>query len=251
MDKMVFSRLTVLLLLASSLVLAAGPSSAEANTFVSFNGQFLFSYPETWMQIDYTTAEYYLTRGKPDQEVDFEAVFSVRETMVLFQGQYLILTVDTLGALTPEQIDSVVAVTSEEFKHPVKEVSSDAFMTGSCGDSILFDRGNGLLAVETAVQGNEASSRVNLLVMKFYPRGIANFYFYSPETEFAAALTDYRDMVMSFSTENLDQALGRDSVKIAEPKGEREIASKYIFMFAGLVVIILAILVVRAKRAKN
>jgi hypothetical protein len=58
-------------------------------------------------------------------------------------------------------------------------------------------------------------------------------------------------MVMSFSTENLDKALGRDSVKIAEPKGEREIASKYIFMFAGLVVIILAILVVRAKRAKN
>ena len=248
---MVFSRLTVVLLLVSPLVLAAGPSSALADTFVSFNGQFLFSYPETWMQIDYTTAEYYLTRGNPEQEVDFEAVFSVRETMVLFQGQYLILTVDTLGSLTPEQIDSVVAVTSEEFKHPVKEVSPDAFLTGSSRDSILFDRASGLLAVETLVKGTETASRVNLLVMKFYPRGIANFYFYAPEAEFVSALTDYRDMVMSFSTENLDKALGRDSVKIAEPESEGKIAGKYIFMFAGLVVIILAILVVRTRRAKN
>jgi len=227
------------------------PSTLCADTFVSFNGQFYFSYPETWMQIDYTTAEYYLTRGKPDQAVDFEAVFSVEDTEVLFKGQYLILTVDTLGGLTPEQIDSVVAVTSEEFKRPVKEVSSDVFLTASVRDSILFDRTAGLLAIETEVSGDETGDRINLLVMKFYPRGIANFYFYAPTADYFAALPDYRNMIVSFSTESIDKALGRDSVKIAETKGEMKASTKYLIAFAGLIVVALVILAARGKRTKK
>jgi len=233
------------------MILLALPGTVSADTFVSFNGQFHFSYPETWMQIDYTTAEYYLTRGKPDQAVDFEAVFSVRETTVLFQGQYLILTVDTVGNLTPEQIDSVVAVTSNEFKLPVKEVSSDAFLVASCRDSILFDRAGGILSVETEVPGDSTSTRVNLLVVKFYERGIANFYFYAPAAEFSLGLPVYRETVASFSTENLEGALGRDSVKVADVKGETGGAGKYLAIFGGLLAIALVILIVRVRRTKE
>ena len=84
-------------------------ASATAETFVSFNGKFHFSYPDSWAQVDYQTAEFYLTRGEAETEVDFEAVFSERQTFVIFQGQYLILTVDTVGNMTPEKIDSVLA----------------------------------------------------------------------------------------------------------------------------------------------
>lgn len=233
------------------LILLALPGTVSADTFVSFNGQFHFSYPETWMQIDYTTAEYYLTRGKPDQAVDFEAVFSVKETMVLFQGQYLILTVDTIGSLSPEQIDSVVAVTADEFKLPVKEVSSDALLAASCRDTILFDRVGGVLAVETEVPGDSISTRINLLVVKFYQRGIANFYFYAPVAEFSLGLPVYREMVSSFSTENLEGALGRDSVKVAETKGESGFAGKYLTIFGGLLAIAVVILLARLMRAKK
>jgi hypothetical protein len=233
------------------LILLAQPSSVFAETFVSFNGQFQFSYPDTWMQIDYMTAEYYLTRGKPDQEVDFEAVFSVKETQVLFQGQYLILTVDTIGSLTPEQIDSVVAVTADEFHLPIKEVSPDAFLAASCRDSVVFDRADRVLAVETEVPGGNAGPRINLLVMRFYERGIANFYFYAQSTEFSLGLPDYRQMVTSFSTENLEQALGRDSVRVADADTEGGTnVGKYLLVFVGLLVIVAVILIV-TRRAKK
>jgi len=224
------------------------PGTVFADTFVSFNGRFHFTYPDTWMQVDYMTAEYYLTRGKPDQQIDFEAVFSIKETLLLFQGQYLILTVDTIGALTPVQIDSVVNAASEEFKRPVKEVTADAFLITSCSDSLLFDRTNGLLAVETEVPGDKASTRTNLLAMKFYEQGIANFYFYAPSPEFTLALPDYRQMVMSFSTEKMDEALGRDSVRV-DATDKTSVTGKYLVMFAGLFIIALAILIARVRRA--
>ena len=82
-------------------------SGAAADTFVSYNGKFHFSYPEAWVQVDYTTAEYYLTHGNPENQVDFEAVFSEKQSFVIFQGQYMILTVDTLGPMSAEAVDSV------------------------------------------------------------------------------------------------------------------------------------------------
>jgi len=233
------------------LILLVQPGTVFAEAFVSFNGRFHFSYPDTWMQIDYMTAEYYLTQGEPNKEVDFEAVFSVKETLVLFQGQYLILTVDTIGSLTPQQIDSVVVATATEFKRPVREVSSEAFLVASSRDSLLFDRTNGLLAAETEVPGDNIGTRTNLLVMKFYERGIANFYFYAPSAEYSLGLPDYRQMVMSFSSENLEEALGRDSVKIADSDGKANVTGKYLVMFAGLFVIALAILIARVKRTRK
>jgi len=234
-----------------ALTLLIGPGPAVADTFVSFNGQFHFTYPITWMQVDYMTAEYYLTQGDPDREVDFEAVFSVKETFALFQGQYLILTVDTIGSLTPPQIDSVLAAMAAEFKRPVKEVSSEAFLVAPCPDSLLFDRTSGLLAAETEVPGDNAGTRTNLLVVKFYEFGIVNFYFYAPSEEFSLGLPDYRQMVRSFSAENLEEALGRDSVRVADPEGKSKVTGKYLIMFAGLFIIALAILVARVKRTRK
>jgi len=229
-------------------------TNVVAGTFVSFNGKFSFTYPDSWAQVDYQTAEFYLTRGDPENEVDFEAVFSEKETFVLFQGQYLILTVDTVGGLSPEQIDSVMADMSEEFDRPINETAPEVFMTGSSRDSIMFDRANNLVAIETEVAGNDSGPRVNLLVMKFYEQGIANYYFYTPTVEFIPSLPTYRGMVTSFSTQELVDALrSDDEVRIADLDNDDDSVGRYSLMFGGLFIILVIVLAmrIRSRNKKN
>ena len=241
------SGLTAVVLVGALCLLGGG---ARANTFVSYNGKFHFSFPEAWAQVDYTTAEYYLTRGNPENAVDFEAVFSERETFTLFQGQYLILTVDTVGPMSPETVDSVLEDISDEFNRPVKELSSEEFLRGSLVDTIAFDRANNLVGIESDVPGGDAGPRVNLLVMKLYEYGIANYYFYAPKVEFLPSLPTYRAMVMSFSTETIESATA-DEVRVADLEDDGD-SGMPVAIYGGIVVILIAIVASRAKsRAKK
>jgi len=226
-------------------------SGAAADTFVSYNGKFHFTYPETWVQVDYTTAEYYLTRGNQENEVDFEAVFSEKQTFVIFQGQYLILTVDTVGSMTPEAVDSLLEDLSNEFNRPIKEVSPEDFLSGSLIDTIAFDRTNNLVGIETEVAGGDAGPRINLLVMKLYEQGIANYYFYAPKIEFVPSLSTYRDMVMSFSTETIEDA-SPEEVRVADLEDNDNSTGIPIAVYCGLAVVLIAIVASRMRsRAKK
>ena len=221
---------------------------ALADTFVSYNGKFNFTYPETWAQVDYTTAEYYLTHGDEKVEVDFEAVFSEKQTRVIFHGQYLILTVDTVGSMTSEKVDSVLKDLSNEFNRPIKEVSPEDFLSGSLVDTIAFDRTNNLVGIESEVAGDETGPRVNLLVMKLYEYGIANFYFYAPKVEFVPSLPIFRDMVMSFSTETIKNT-SPEEVKVADLEDKDSNTGLPIAVLCGLVVVLIAV-IARRKRSR-
>lgn len=235
-------------LLMSCLMLLSG--LAAADTFVSYGGKFHFSYPEEWVQVDYNTAAYYLSRGDDENQVDFEAVFSEKANFIIFQGQYLILTIDTLGPILPEKVDSLLDNLADDFGRPIKEVSSEEFLSRTMGDTIAFDRINNLVGVETEVGGGDAGPRVNLLVMKLYEHGIANFYFYAPQVEFAASLPTYRDMAMSFSTEAVAKADPED-VRVADLDDDSNIGGSVV-MFAGLAIILIVIIAARRKsRAKK
>lgn len=240
-------------LIGLSVLIAAilAATTATAEVFESFNGRFHFAYPDSWVQIDYVTAEVYLTRGNPDQEVDFEAVFSDKKAFAVFQGQYLILTVDTVGPLTAEQRDSVLNNMSREFNRPVKEVTSDAFMMAACRDSIVFDRADGRVVVETEVPGDKSGTRVNLLVMKFYDQGIANFYFYCPAIEVAANLPVFREMVMSFSTEQLQPATPAGPIKVADIESGRNKTRNYSLFFGGPILIVFLILIIQLRKKRK
>lgn len=226
--------------------------AASAANFVSFNGKFHFSYPNSWAQVDYQTADFYLSRGDPDVEVEFEALFSEREIFVLFQGQYLILTVDTIGTLSTDQVDSVLTDISAEFDRPVKECSTTDFMTRASRDSILFDRENGLVAIETEVAGDDSGPRISLLVMKFYKHGIANYYFYTPRIEFEASLPVYKSMVTSFSSEDMATALQSDEpVRVADLDENESNNGRFVALFGGLVAILIVIIASRAKAKRE
>ncbi|MEW5795340.1 MAG: hypothetical protein AB1772_03170 [Candidatus Zixiibacteriota bacterium] len=223
---------------------------AGAGTFVSYNGKFHFVYPESWIQVDYTTAEVYLTRGDPEKEVDFEAVFSETKTYALFQGLYLILTVDTVGQLLPEQIDSVVNTLTREFRRPIKEVTPDAFLAAPCRDSIVFDREGGRVSIESEVPGDRSGPRTNLLAMKFYEHGIANFYFYAPSAEYAGGLPILRHMVMSLSIGETPPAVSAEPVKVADIGTDGKKARNYGLYFGGPLFIIFVIVIVRLRKKK-
>ncbi len=222
----------------------------QAETFVSYNGEFHFSYPESWAQVDYTTAEYYLTRNNPEEEVDFEAVFSEKQTFSLFQGQYMILTVDTLGARAIEAADSVVEQVSEEFGRPIKEVSPEEFLSASLIDTIAFDRANNLLGIESEVAGGDAGPRISLLVMKLYEYGIANYYFYAPKVEYLPSLATYRDMVTSHSTRAIEETT-QEEVRVADLEDDDNNGVP-IAIYGGLAAVLIAIIAQRRRsRAKK
>jgi len=233
----------------AGIALLAIPAPAE--TFVSFNGRFKFACPDTWLQVDYTTAEYYLSRGDPEKEVDFEAVFSEKETFAVFQGQYLVLTVDTVGGLSSEQIDSVLTDLSEEFGRPRRDVTPDSFLAAPDLESIEFDSTNALASIRTDVAADNAETRVNLLIMKFYEHGIANFYFYAPVAEFAQGIPTYRDMVLSLTTEDLDGSLESEPVKVADLEEAGGVVNTYLMLFGGLFVMVLFVLIIRIRARRQ
>lgn len=239
-------RLTTAVVIA---LLAAGALQAE--TFVSYNGRFNFAYPDTWNQLDYTTAEFYLTRGNPDQEVEFEAIFCEKDALVLFRDQYLILTVDTVGSLSATQIDSVVNTMAKEFGRRVREVKPEEFLAGPDLNALTFDRAGGRIAVETEVAGDSTGTKINLLAMQIYEHGIANFYFYSPTSEYAANLPVYRDMVMSFSTAPQQAVTPSEPVKVADIKTEVQSTRSYWIIFGPALFVILLVLVVRLRKKRQ
>ena len=118
-------------------------------------------------------------------------------------------------------------------------------MSRSVQSSIAFDRGNQLVSIENEVAGDDSGPRINLLVMKFYEHGIANYYFYIPWAEFEASLPFLKEMVTSFSTENLDEALNREPVRVADL--EEPGVGRYVIMFGGLFVILVVLVIIRVR----
>jgi len=247
------NKLTRLGLISCLALLTLGllATSASAETFVSYNGRFHFSYPNSWTQIDFTTAQFYLTRGDTARTVDFEAVFCEKDALVLFQDQYLILTVDTVGDLAPLQIDSVVSGLSTEFKRPVKEVSTDAFLRTYCPDSIIFDRAGKRVSIESEVPGDSSGTKNNLLVMSFYDNGIANFYFYCPSIEYVYNLPVYREMAISVSTEPMPASAPTEPVKVADIETKSNNSSTYMLFFGVPFILILIALIVRLRTKRQ
>jgi len=225
--------------------------SAQTETFASYNGRFYFAYPENWTQLDYITAEFYLTRGDTTRQIDFEGVFCDEQAAVLFNDQYLIVTVDTIGGLSAQQIDSVAGGLVSEFGRPIKEVASESFLASVSDGSITYDRAGSRFAVENEVPGDSSGPKINLLVMKIYEHGIANFYFYSPASVYARNLTLYREMVASFSTEPLSTGAIAEPVKVADLETKSKTARNYPLFFGPPIVLIIIILAARLRKKRQ
>ncbi len=243
------TRFTITSCLLSALVLAVILTTAVlADTFISYNGKFNITYPETWEQVDYQTADYYIRQASGG--LDYEAVFAAKDSPSVFEGVYVILTVDTSGALDQPQIDSAIGVIMETFGRSLKEMPLASFATDLTETTVGYDPDNQFLAVLSDVTEEGAAPRKNILVQKFYDGGMANFYFYAPDSLLQGGLASFSEMLASFSTGTV--RTDTEPVKVADVESRQSSgSSSNVIMYSGLVVILLCIVLVRVRQRRR
>lgn len=241
--------------LVSLILLMAG--STLAGSFVSFRGKFHITYPETWKQIDYLTTDTYLNQaGAKRRALDFEAAFALAASVPWYRDAYLILTVDTIPGMSAQQADSILMGLEAALETTRKERTSTTLLTDLAPGSLTWDPATRTAAVITET-ARKAGEKTSLLMVRFLDRGVANFFFYATDSAFQAHAGDFASIATSLSTENLESAMPRESVKIADPKKiEKATASseRRIPIWAPtsgfIVVIILIAVAVRRRRRK-
>lgn len=104
----------------------------------------------------------------------------------------------------------------------------------------------------TQVGENSDVSRINLLVARYYNRGVANFFFYAPDSLFATSLPDIKQIVTSF-TVGSPPAAETKPVKVAEDleKRQKGNGSNQTVLFGGLGAVLVILIIVLAARKKR
>ena len=241
---------TIIWLLLLTIVLAAS-GAAETQTYVSLRGGFYIAYPDDWAQVDYWLVDAYLLRNKVDTPIlDYEAAFAFKDAPYFFSGDYLILTVDTVGELEEWQIDSVLIELVRSFGRRVRHSPTADFLANLEPNLPNYDT-----LTKTVTILNETSEqqvlKKSLLMMKFYERGVATFYFYSPDSLFETSKSLFEQIAASLSTENVEDALPKEQLKVADLEdaegvnGDDNKKSKNIYLYIGAALVLLIVILIR------
>ena len=214
----VLSTVSVALLV---LILLSSPSNA-GETFRSFNGGFAITLPDGWSQIDYRTADYHLANAGAD--LNYEAAFDGDSSDAVFAGEYLILTLDTTsgladssGALIAAEVDSLLASVTADFDTRLVRIGADAYQVERHQDVVAYDTTNHIAYAISTMDGETGGARRNLLAMKLYENGAANFFFYADESTFAESLVDFQSILASFTTDLTATVAGPAAMKCVWP----------------------------------
>ncbi len=230
-------------------VLSSG--KAAAGTYVSFKGKFYIEYPEDWIQVPYLTADVFLKKsGSDPSSLNYDAVFAPKTSSPFFANDYLMLTVDTLEWLYDFQIDSIVDEMSKTFGKDMQYFPSWDQPTDLQSNSPIYDKKNKIITVINDIVSGDKVVKKNLMVKKFHNKGIANFYFYSPDSTFEKSKLVFQGMVNSFGTENVAQAIPKESGKVSGTEKDK-LNFRQMLIPIGSALIILMILLARLRKAKN
>jgi hypothetical protein len=202
------------LILVVALLMALCAMAAQAGQYASLSGKFKISYPDDWTQLDYNYVDSVLFYGKPGK---YEAVFAPSGAQDFTASGWVVLTIDQFGASTQHIIDSSLDIWKRALKLDVKEYGQNesfeaVWKSGEIGywpkDSVAG------LCNDPDVTRNEHVR--NQLVVKFYERGSANFYFYGPDSLWDALKPEVTSIIGSFTTIDYESALPHDQVKIVD-----------------------------------
>jgi LPXTG-motif cell wall-anchored protein len=224
---------------------------AQDQTYVSLKGEFHITYPQEWAQVDYWLVDAFLRSSDTARiAFDYDAVFAVKDAPQFFSREYLILSVDTVGELREWQIDSVLIDLVGTFGNRVRhqdlaEFLSDPELEVPCYDTLMQT-----VAIISDIVDEQQVMKKNLLLMKFYERGIATFYCYAPDSIFQESQIRFLQIVASFSTENIENAFPREQVRIADLEDNEDEGKKSntIFLFAGVAVVLILLALLRRRR---
>lgn len=241
--------------LLAAVLMSAMVLTADAKSFVSFNGKFHITYPDTWEQIDYRSVDFHLSQSNPNPELlQYEAVFSPTSERPFYDQPYLLLTVDTMGELVGSERDSAIASIARGFSGKVDSLISGDLFADLRPDTPKYDPQSRMLAVQTEIHEGRVTVKRNLLVIRFYEQGLANFYFYTPDSLWQKALPEFAQIARSFTVGALQAATPKESVKVADLEREDPAASKprsWLPFGGAFIVIIIAIMVAVRRRRRQ
>jgi hypothetical protein len=251
-------RFAALLVLA---VLCFAGSSAAAGQYFSLAGDFTVSYPDPWYQVDYQTVDYHMSKGGTVSGIPaYEAVFSADRTLAFYETGYVILTLDTIGEMTPRRIDSLLGGWQTTFDRPVQTQPLISPIPDTLANLPCYDRERNLAWVLLDAGAPPGPPIHNLVALKFYQRGVAGFYCYSPHDRFARDLPVFLQMLESFTpgdvrttggqvkVADLDRVASDDA---ADPASGGDTGSWLPIGGGGVVVIALIVVILRVRRRKQ
>lgn len=242
--------------LVPAVLLAFGLAvAASAGTYVSFDGHYTITYPDTWSQVEFQRVDTYLQGLGVDRSAfAYEAVFAPSASPVFHEGTYAILTLERVGQLSVAQIDSVLKSIQDSFGQVVVRspgVGLDSMMT-----SLLpqYDDQIRTLTLITEPNAQDINPKRTLLATKFFEHGIVNFYFYAPDSTWAQDRVTFANILTSFTTENPEAALPVETLKVVDPKelqDESKTRNRLPFYGGGGALAIVLILVARRLRRRR
>ncbi len=217
----------------------------SAKNYVSLSGRFYVDIPEEWEKVDFKIVDEYLQRNKVGLEgFYYDAVFAPKSNDPFHNGNYLTITYEIRNELNDDQIDSVLNEMSRVFGNDVKYFPAADYLTNLNSNTPVYDKDQKVAYVINDVTQKSELFKKNLLFYKFYHRGIAKFYFYSPDSLFQKSKPIFENIISSFSSENIEEALPKEDVKIADidtPKEDDSSNSSWIAIFIALIVVIIAV----------
>lgn len=233
-----------------AVLLTAGSLSAGEG-FVSFRGGFALKLPDEWQRMDYRTVDYFLSQtADSPEDFEYEAVFAPHpKGKPFFEGEYVMLTVDTVGRLSREEVDSTAADIAASFELPLVKRSIDDLLRDAPVDTVVYDVNRKLVAVLTDIWEAGKVVTKSLLMVKFYDRGFANFYCYAPVEAYEAAAPRFHALVESFTTDL--EAYRTEPVEVAEIHLDRPDWRNWLpYAAAALVVLVVLVVILRRRRVK-
>lgn len=241
-------------------IMLVGAVAACAENYVSWAGGFHFEIPDDWEQIDYQTVDAFLisSQAGPDA-LYYDAVFAPSASIPFFVGNYLIVTIDTVGLLSQTQIDSVLAEMGAIFGQDVKYFPVADVMANMKSNSPSYDAEKKLATVVNDIVHQDRITKKLVLMTRFYEKGLATFYYYSPDSLFEQSKHVVSEIVQSFSTKDLEAAAGKTDVQVADidPKELSGVSDNddsipvILYIIPTFIVITIAIMAARKKRGKT
>lgn len=230
------------------------PSHVSAKTFISYNGQFHLTYPDSWEQIDYRSVDYYLTQDNPNPSLlDYEAVFAPISTRAFYEEPYLLLTVDKVGERIGPARDSALASIAAGFSANLDSVDLGQLPGRLVADQPLYVPEQQMVAVQTDIHEGRIITKRNLLIVRFCPRGLANFFFYAPDSLWTASLPVFLQIAQSFTPGTQPVNMPKETVKVADLTKEDSTSSglgRY-WPVLGIFIILLILLAAMAVRRRR
>lgn len=220
--------------------------------YVSYNGEFSMQYPDNWYQVDYNTVDVFLYRHQVDSMAyKYEAVLAIEDFSPFFAGPYVMLSLDTVGTLSDDQIDSVVVHLAGDFEEKIYHMPTAEFLSEWRPNRPNYDQDSKIASFCTEVPGQGDHVMMNLIMMRFYEKGIASFFFYAPDTLYDAQVTVFQDIVNSISTDNYKQDAPKNEVEIADIDTDNDSSSAVPIVIWAALGTILIVLIARLRRKKR